>query len=132
MYSPAAPVGALTVASYVSVILPLAGINKPVQFAVLPEAVPALFTVPNVYPIGRISSTDTPVALLGPSLVITNSNSKVSPTFGVALPELNPLTILKSACAGAIVIASSSSSSPSPSPSSSTVSPVSGSLSGSY
>ena len=72
------------------------------------------------------------MASLEPSFVITNSKTKISPTFGVALPDDSPFAILKSACAGMIVMVSSSSSSPLPSPSSSTVSSVVGSLSGSY
>ena len=124
MYSPTAPVGALTVARYVKVIIPLlAATVRPVHVAILPVPVPPSFTDVNVKPIGKISSTDTPVATSGPALVTTNVKVTVSPTFGKVLSIL--FSILKSACSGTTSSESSSSSSWSPSS-------LSGSLSGSY
>ena len=70
------------------------------------------------------------MASLGPAFSIVNSNTKTSPTFGVALPAAKPLVILKSADSilGVILVSSSSAK---PSPLSSTVLSLSGSLSGS-
>ena len=47
-----------------------------------------------MYPVGRLSVTETPVASLGPLLVTSSVNMIVSPTFGVALST--DFTICKS------------------------------------
>ena len=99
--------------SNVSVTDPSTGTSIPVHVIVLPAADPLLLTFAiSVYPLGTISSTDIPVAALGPSFNTSIVNVITSPTLGVG--SLTVLIKLISATCGSTGSLSSSSS-PSPS-----------------
>ena len=102
--------GASTVTSNVRSTLPPTGISRPAHVIVEPAAVPSLLTLAiPLKPLGTLSSTDTPVASLGPSLLTVIVNVMTSPTLGSGLSTI--LIKLISTTCGSTGSSSASSSS---------------------